>query len=117
MKQVFKALVPVVLVSLLIVGCGGGIGEDKPTAEIKSEAQTMSLEQLKNIVAKYQKVIESKQAEINALKEKIKKIPVAQMLGDEAKKIKTDVENIANSVCALTERLNIYSRELRSKMR
>lgn len=115
MKQILKVFIPAILVGLLITGCSGAISEDKPISEVKSEAQVMSLEQLKSIVAKYQKVIESKQTEINALKEQLKKIPVAQMLGDEASKIKTEVTNIANSVRALTERLNIYSQSIRNK--
>ncbi|MFH1868603.1 MAG: hypothetical protein ABH843_06500 [Candidatus Omnitrophota bacterium] len=116
MKQVFKVLVPVALVSLMITGCGGsGVSEDKPISEVKSEAQTMSVEQLKGIVAKYQKVVESKKGEIDILKKKIQEIPVTEMLGEEAGKIKSEVTSITSSIKALTERLSVYSQALRSK--
>lgn len=115
MKKAIKVCVPVILTCMLIAGCGGGVSEDKPIAEVKTEAQGMTLEQLKAVVSKYQKAIESKKTEIEALTAQIKKIPVAQMLGEEAKKLKGDIDSITSSVRALTERLNIYAQELRRK--
>ena len=115
MKQMLKVIVPVVLVGLMVSGCGAGVSEDKPIAEVKSEAKAMSVEQLKTTVAKYQKVIQSKNAEITQLTTKLKSIPIAKMMGEEAGKIKTDIQNITTSVKALSERLNVYSQALRSK--
>jgi len=115
MKQMLKAIVPVVLVGLMISGCGAGLSENKPIAEVKSEAKAMSVEQLKATVAKYQEVIQSKNSEIKQLAAKLKTIPIAKMMGEEAGKIKTEIQNITTSVKALSERLNVYSQALRSK--
>jgi len=110
-----KVYVFIALACLILAGCGGGASEDKPISEIKTEAESMSAQQLNDMVAKYQKAIESKKAEWEALQEKLKSIPVAQMLGEEAKKLKSDISNITQSVRALTERLNTYKNELMSK--
>ena len=115
MKKIARVLLPIALISFILSGCGGGVSEDKPISEVKTEAQAMSVDQLKAIVAKYQAAIESKKAEIEKIKQEIQKIPIADMLGEEAKKLKGDIQNITNSIRALTERLNAYSRELRNK--
>ena len=116
MRNVAKVILPIVLMSFVLTGCGGGVSEDKPIAEVKTEAQAMSVDQLKATVNKYQAAIDSKKAEISKITEKLKKIPVAEMLGDEAKKLKGDIQDVNNSVRALSARLSIYSQELRSKM-
>lgn len=116
MRNIIKAFLPVLLVSFILTGCGGGVSEDKPIAEVKTEAQGMSAEQLKATVSKYQAAIDSKKAEINKLTAQVQQIPIAQMMGDEAKKLKGEIQNIGNSVKALTERLNIYAQEIKSKM-
>jgi len=115
MKRIARVLLPVVLISFILNGCGGGVSEDKPISEVKTEAQAMSVDQLKATVAKYRAAIESKKAEIVKIKEQLKKIPIADMLGEEAKKLKGDVQNITKSIRALTDRLNTYARELRNK--
>ncbi|NQU94886.1 MAG: hypothetical protein HQ549_01470 [Candidatus Omnitrophica bacterium] len=115
MRKIVKIILPIVLMSFILTGCGGGVSENKPISEVKAEAKTMSLDQLKATVAKYKAAIESKKAEIDKLTAAIRKIPVTQMLGDEAKKLKGDIQNVSISVKALTERLNVYAQALRSK--
>ena len=115
MKRIARVLLPVVLISFILTGCGGGVNENKPISEVKTEAQAMSVDQLKATVAKFRAAIESKKAEIEKIKQTIQKIPIADMLGEEAKKLKADVQNIAKSIRALTDRLNVYSQELRRK--
>ncbi len=115
MKQVLKFFAPLIVIGLMVSGCGAGVSEDKPIAEVKKEAQTMSVEQLKTTIAKYKEVIQSKKTEIDQLTAKLRKIPVAQMMGKEAGKIKTEIQNITTSVKALTGILNTYSQALRSK--
>lgn len=115
MHKVFKMFTVVALASLMLAGCSGGVSENKPISEVKEEAQEMAIDQLKSVVAKYQKALESKKTEIKALKEKLKKIPVVEILGEEAKKIKTDTGDIVTSMKALKARLNIYLRELNRK--
>ena len=115
MRNVVKVLLPVVFLSVALAGCGGGASETKPIAEVRTEAKGMSLDQLKSTVSKYQAAITSKKAEFTKLTEALQKIPVTQMLGDEAKSLKTDIQNVTTSIRALTDRLNIYAQELRRK--
>ena len=115
MQKVSKMFAVVIVASLMLAGCSGGVSEGKPRSEVKEEAQKMAIDQLKSVVAKYQKALESKKTEINALKEKLKEIPVVEMLGDEAKKIKTEITSVTKSINALTQRLKVYSQAITCK--
>ena len=116
MKKIVMMLLPVMLAGVLLAGCGGGVSEDKPIADVMSEAKAMTAPQIEGMVANYKKAIESKKAELVKLQEKIKTIPVTELMGDEAKKLKSDLSAVGTSVRALTDRLNVYVRELRAKM-
>ena len=115
MKKVVYIFACLALLSVAVAGCGSGASEDKPIAEVKEEAKGLDVAQLQAMVAKYEKVIASKKAEIEKLTAKLKEIPIAQMMGKEAGKLKADIQNIASSVKALNERLAVYVRELRAK--
>ena len=117
MKKIIATIILVVMLSLAVAGCGGsGVSEDKPISEVRTEAQSLNVDQLKAMVAKYEKVIESKKSEIEAITAQLKKIPLTQMMGEEAGKLKGDISDITASVKALTDRLNIYAQEIKSKM-
>ncbi|OGW75699.1 MAG: hypothetical protein A2Z72_03235 [Omnitrophica bacterium RBG_13_46_9] len=116
MRNIAKILLPVALVSFILVGCGSSVSENKPISEVNKEAQSMSVDKLKATVNKYQAAIQSKKADIDNLTAQIQKIPIKDMLGDEAKKLKADIQNLNNSIRALMERLGIYAQQLRSKM-
>ena len=74
MKKIVMMLLPVMLAGVLLAGCGGGVSEDKPIAEVKAEAQAMAVPQIEGMVASYKKAIESKKAQLVKLREKIKTI-------------------------------------------
>ncbi len=71
--------------------------------------------QLSNIVARYESAIQTRQKEIEQFSDRLQEIPVAQMLGDEARALKDDIARINDSVRALTERMNVYAQELRKQ--
>jgi peptidoglycan hydrolase CwlO-like protein len=116
MGRIIKVLMPVVLVSMVLAGCGGGVSEDKPLSEVRIEAKEMTIDQLKGTIEKYKKAIEAKKADLVKCQEKIRQIPPTEMLGEQAKKVKNDISNVTKSIRALTDRLNVYARELRVKM-
>jgi uncharacterized coiled-coil DUF342 family protein len=95
---------------LMLVGCGSksGVDETKPISEVKAEAETMSVEQLKEIALKYKKAIEAKQPEIDKILEQIKAIPLTEALGEEAKSLKAEVDELTSTVNALRERFQVY---------
>lgn len=118
--KIMQKVLAVVFAALIAAGCAGGgssVSEDKPIAQVIQEAQAMTAEQLKTMVDKYTAAIESKKTEIEQVTAKLKEIPMTQMLGDEAKKIKDDISQINTSVQALTERLNAYAQALQEKMK
>ena len=115
MGRFFTAVLAVLMAGFFATGCGSKVSEDKPIATVKTEAQAMSVSQLQGMVENYKKVISVKQTEIQALQEKIKAIPITQLLGEEAKTLKDDISKIAVSVKALTDRMAIYAQELKVK--
>lgn len=115
MKKVIGAAVVLVLASVFVSGCGSKASETKPIAEVQTEAQKMTVSQLEKTISTYKAALETKEVQIRALQEKVKTIPVTQLLGDEARAIKDDVTKLAGSVQALTERMNVYMKELQAK--
>jgi len=99
---------------LFFVGCGSksDVDETKPLSEVKAEAETMTVEQLKEVAMKYKKAIEAKQPEINKLMEQLKAVPLTEALGEEAKALKADIEELNSSLKSLRERFNIYYNKL-----
>ena len=112
MRGMVKVLAPVVLVSFILAGCGGRVSETRPIDGVRAEAESMNAAQLQVMVDKYKKVMEAKKQDLVKLNEKLKSIPIREVMGTEAKKIKADIETCARSIKALGERLNVYVREL-----
>ena len=102
--------------ALVFVGCGSKSGSDvdetKPISEVKAEAEKMSVEQLKDIAMEYKKAIEAKQPEIEKLVQQLKEIPIAEKLGEEAKSLTADIEQLNSSYQALKERFDVYYKKL-----
>jgi hypothetical protein len=116
MKRAIGAALAVVTGCFLLSGCGGSkASESKPIAEVQAEASKMTVKDLESVVKSYKETIAAKQKDLQALQEKIKAIPITQLLGTEAKAIKDDVSKIAGSVQALTERMTVYVKELKAK--
>jgi predicted nucleic acid-binding Zn-ribbon protein len=75
----------------------------------------MSVEKLRSMALTYKDAITAKKDEIAKVADKLKEIPVAKMLGDEAKGLKTDIDSLAKSVSALKERFQVYYDKLKEK--
>lgn len=92
-----------------------GVELDKSVSEIQAQAQAMSVDNLKATALKYKEAILAKQAELEKLAAKVKEIPLAQALGDEAKTLKTDLAAVETSLKALKERFQVYYSALKEK--
>lgn len=101
--------------ALSISGCGKKADENKPVSEAQAEAAKMNVEQLKQMATTYKTALASKQAEVDKLVAKLKEIPVTQMLGEQSKKLKDDIDNLTKSTSALKERFGIYYNALKEK--
>jgi len=113
MRTVLWCLLGVCL--LVIAGCGKKADENKPISEVKAEAEKMSAADLRTTAMSYKEAVEAKGKEVEKLAAKLKEIPVAEMLGKEAKALKTEMDNISKSVGALKERLQIYLDKLKEE--
>ena len=112
-----KTLLPLMLALSMtfLFGCGKKADENKPISEVQAEAQKMSVDDLKAMAMKYKDAIEAKKADIDKITAKLKEIPVTQMLGDESKKLKADIDNLTKSLSALKERFQVYYDQLKAK--
>ena len=104
-----------VLCSLVLLGCGAKADEDKPLSEVKAEAEQMNVEKLRQMALAYEEAILAKRGEVEKLSAELKGIPVAKMLGSEAKEIKAEIENLNKSISALKERFGVYYNKLKEK--
>jgi hypothetical protein len=100
---------------LVIIGCGKKADENKPISEVKAETEKMNAADLRTTALSYKEAIEAKGKEVEKLAAKLKEIPVAEILGKEAKALKTEMDTINKSVSALKERLQIYLDKLKEK--
>jgi len=104
-----------VLCSLIVLGCGRKADENKPISEVKAEAEKMNLHQLKSMALKYKDAIAAKNADVKKIAAKLEDIPVTKLLGEEAKGLKADIDNLNKSVSALKERFEIYYNRIKEK--
>jgi predicted nucleotidyltransferase len=113
---IFKTSLVVMMAALLIVcGCGKDADTSKPVAEVKAEAEKMDVAQLRDMAMKYKDAIAAKAEEIKAEGLKLKDIPIAEMMGEKAKAINTNIDELKKNVDALTQRFQIFLDELKKK--
>ena len=118
MKHTSAFIVAVLLAILSILfasGCGKKADESKPMSEIRAEAEKMDAAKLRAMAQQYKSSLMAKKAEVDKLMAKVKEIPVTEALGEEAKKLKADIENVQKSVTALQERFTVYYEKLKEK--
>ncbi len=96
-------------------GCGKKADTEAPVADVKAQAETMSVEQLRAKAMEYKDAIIAKKADIEKLGAELKKIPITEQLGAEAKALQADIANVNKSLAALTERFQIYYNKLKEK--
>lgn len=89
--------------------------ESMPVSEVKTEAETMDTAQLRAAALAYKETIVAKKAELEKLAAQLKEIPVTDLLGEKAKQLKTDVDNLTKSIDALKERFDIFYAKLKEK--
>lgn len=104
-----------VLCSLAVLGCGQKADENKPMSEVKAEAEKMDTSKLRDMATSYKEAITAKKGEVEKITAKLKEIPVTEMLGEEAKGLKADIDDLNTSISALKERFDVYYDKLKEK--
>ena len=64
---------------------------------------------------RYKEALTTKTGELERITAKLKDIPMAEMVGEEAKGLKTGIDDLNKSVSAFRERFDIYLQKLRNK--
>ena len=103
------------LCTAALFGCSKKADENKPISEIKTEAEQMSLDQLRSAAMSYKDAILAQKTEVEKFAAKLKDIPVTKMLSTEAKDLKTEINTLNKSISALTDRFKIYYQKLKEK--
>ena len=104
-----KKLIGILVVGVFLIGCAGaGPDSNKTPSEIAEAVKTMDLGQIQSKVEVYKKEIEKKSTELEPIMAKLKEIPLTEMMGEEAKNLKTDVGEVKAAVKVLKEKLDVY---------
>jgi ABC-type phosphate transport system auxiliary subunit len=98
-----------------LVGCGKDADEDKPLTEVKAEAKKMGVDELRESAVAYKDAILAKRKDLTKLADKLKDVPLTEIVGDEAKELKGEIETLTRSVQALKERFDVYFTNLKDK--
>ncbi len=88
---------------------------EKPVAEVQTQAQTLSVPDLKALATKYKDAISTKKEELQKVLTQVKEIPITEALGEKAKTLKTEVEKIQATIKDLTDRFQVYYNQLKAK--
>jgi PBP1b-binding outer membrane lipoprotein LpoB len=105
-----------VLWAIVIAGCGGKkADESKPISEVKTEAEKMDAGQLRSMAMTYKEAIVAKTGEVEKIAAKLKEIPVTELLGEKAKQLKANIDNLTKSIDALKARFDVYYAKLKEK--
>ena len=104
-----------VLSSLVLCGCGDKADASKPVSEVEAEAATMDVAKLTSMAMAYKDAISAKKGDIDEVMAQFKKVPVAEMVGEDAKGLKADIDVLTKDISALKERFEIYYNKLKEK--
>jgi hypothetical protein len=119
-----KVVINVTLCSLLVLcvlavsGCGDEgsqkVDPTKPISQVQAEAENMSTGALRTTAMKYKEAIVEKKGYIEQVTAKLKGIPAAEMTGEVAMELKSDLRSLERLVAALKERFDIYYEKLKA---
>ena len=63
----------------------------------------------------YKEAIVAKKGDVEKITAKLKDIPAAELLGEQAKQLKADIDNLTKSLDLLKERFDVYYAKLKEK--
>lgn len=108
-------IVAALALGLFVAGCGQKVDENKTPEQIKQEVAKMDTAQIQKQIDAYSDAIKAKTAELQAETDKLAKIPLTQMLGDEAKSQQAKIAESTKALDKLKASLEAYTQGLKSK--
>ncbi len=115
MKKFFGILFGAVLTAAVLTGCGDGVDENKPVAQIQAEAAKMDTAAIEKQVASLKKAIEAKAKEADKIKAQLAEIPLTEKLGEKAQQLGKKGGDLATSLNKLQNQLSAYTDALAAK--
>lgn len=110
-----KWIVCVVLVGLLAGCVTGSAGSGSAEMDqLAAEAAAMGKADLENMVAKYKNLITEKTQVVDGLKAQLKNIPIADMMGEKATALKTELSDSIALISQLKDKLSVYTNALKA---
>ncbi len=88
---------------------------EKPVPEVQTQAQTMSVADLRATALQYVQAISVKKEDLQKVLAQVKEIPLAEALSEKAKTLKAEVQKIQTSIKDLTDRFQVYYNKLKEK--
>jgi uncharacterized protein YoxC len=88
---------------------------EKPVPEVQTQAQTMSVADLRTRASQYVQAISVKKEDLQKVLAQVKELPLAEALSEKAKTLKAEVQKIESSIKGLTDRFQVYYNKLKEK--
>jgi uncharacterized protein involved in exopolysaccharide biosynthesis len=105
----------VVLAGIIaLAGCGKA-SKDQPIEQVKAEAATMSVDDLKAKAESCKAEIAKYQKQLDDVKAKIVQLKPADVVSDAGRKLNDEVADVMKSINNLQQRLQVYIDELAKK--
>ncbi|HJH05980.1 MAG TPA: hypothetical protein K8W19_18405 [Victivallis vadensis] len=115
MKKVTLSLFGAMLAVGMLTGCGERADENKTPEQIKSEVASWDAARIEKQIEVYKKAIEEKSKELAKVMDQIKEIPLQEQLGEKAKDLRAQADEIGKSLGKLKDNMAAYVDGLKAK--
>ncbi|OGW81906.1 MAG: hypothetical protein A3G33_05365 [Omnitrophica bacterium RIFCSPLOWO2_12_FULL_44_17] len=109
MKKFLNLALVFPLVFLVVFGCAKKVDTTKSIEQITADVQKMAKADLETMAQAYVTQIKAKQADFNKVRDQLKSIPPAELLGEKSKAVRNELSKLSREVSELAKRYNIYA--------
>ena len=88
---------------------------EKPVAEVQTQAQTMSVADLRATAVQYAQAVSIKKEDLQKVLAQVKALPLTEALSEKAKTLNAEAQKIEASLKILTDRFQVYYNKLKEK--
>lgn len=96
-------------------GGSGAVDPNKPVNEVKAEAASLHVDDLRAMALKYKDAFLTAKDDLASIAAKLKDIPLAEKLGAEGAKLTAELANLTAALKPLGERFKVYYDQLKAK--
>ncbi len=96
-----------------LAGCGSQADSSKPIAEVKAEAEKMSVKDLEKRAQVYAEAIMDQKGEMSKVGDELKSLSPKDIMGEKGKSLKNEMSALSSQVTELTKRYDVYAKKYR----